>query len=400
MTSESNQGGEAGLDALARKCLETLLKRSNRHAAGLSERVPSLTAKDLREYLELRVLKQMEDFDAAMLYCQAEGAIQIHRPRHNPQGQIERIDLVDGAKLASLLGVVPHVQRVEDARKLLLGRLTDFPVLQDVIAKWGLMKQVRGSSPADASNWIAACQVIAHCRDQVARGVAEMPVRDVSARLFKDSKRIEALIPLVDALLCASIEEQARPDVEVMQELGLYREEQPARLAGNVFIRRERGEFPLDTPYCALPPSTVLGVGGAAPSRVLSIENLTTFHVTARKMADTDTLVLYTAGMPSPAWRAMYVRLLSSLAPGLPVCHWGDVDEGGFRIAAHLSRAAAEAGHVLQPWLMHPSEVPAAQRRPAPTAVVDRMVAYANAAGWSDLATEIADTQIVAEQEG
>jgi len=28
------------------------------------------------------------------------------------------------------------------------------------------------------------------------------------------------------------------------------------------------------------------------------------------------------------------------------------------------------------------------------------MVAYANAAGWSDLATEVADTQIVAEQEG
>jgi hypothetical protein len=28
------------------------------------------------------------------------------------------------------------------------------------------------------------------------------------------------------------------------------------------------------------------------------------------------------------------------------------------------------------------------------------MVTYANAAGWSDLAKEIADTQIVAEQEG
>lgn len=96
----------------------------------------------------------------------------------------------------------------------------------------------------------------------------------------------------------------------------------------------------------------------------------------------------------------MYVRLLSSLQSGLPVCHWGDVDEGGFRIAAYLSRAATEAGHVLQPWLMRPSEVPAAQQRPAPPAVVDRMVTYANAAGWSDLAKEIADIQIVAEQEG
>lgn len=400
MTSAANQGGGSGLDALARKSLETLLKRANRHAAGISGRAPALTSKDLSEYHALRVLKQMEDFDAAMLYCQAEGAIQIHRPRHNPHGQIERIDLVDGGRLASLLGLIPHAQRVEGARQILQGFLDDFPVLQDVISKWSLMKQVRGSSPEDASSWVAACQVIAHCRNQVALGVAEMPVRDVSARLFKDSKRVEALIPLLDALLCTSIEDQARPDTEVVQELGLYREEQPARLAGNVVIRRERGEFPLDRPYCALPPTTVLGVGGAAPSRVLSIENLTTFHVTARKLADTDTLVLYTAGMPSPAWRAMYVRLLASVQTGLPVCHWGDVDEGGFRIAAHLSRAAAEAGHVLQPWLMRPSKVPAAQQRPAPPAVVDRMIAYANAAGWSDLATEIADTQIVAEQEG
>lgn len=400
MTSTANQGRGSGLDALARKSLETLLKRANRHAAGVSERAPALTSKDLREYHALRVLKQMEDFDAAMLYCQAEGAIQIHRPRHNSHGQIERIGLVDGVRLASLLGLIPHAQRVEDARQILQEHLNDFPVLHNVIAKWGLMKQVRGSSPEDASSWVAACQVIKHCRGQVAIGVAEMPVRDVSARLFKDSKRVEALIPLLDALLCTSIEDQARPDTEVMQELGLYREEQPARLAGNVVIRRDRGKFPLDRPYCALPPTTVLGVGGAAPSRVLSIENLTTFHVTARKLTDTDTLVLYTAGMPSPAWRAMYVRLLSSVQSGLPVCHWGDVDEGGFRIAAHLSRAAAEAGHVLQPWLMRPSEVPAAQQRPASPAVVDRMVTYANAAGWSDLAKEIADTQIVAEQEG
>jgi len=140
MTSTANQGRGSGLDALARKSLETLLKRANRHAAGISERAPALTSKDLREYHALRVLKQMEDFDAAMLYCQAEGAIQIHRPRHNPHGQIDRIDLVDGGRLASLLGLIPHAQRVEGARQILQGFLNDFPVLQDVISKWSLMR--------------------------------------------------------------------------------------------------------------------------------------------------------------------------------------------------------------------------------------------------------------------
>ena len=54
-----------------------------------------------------------------------------------------------------------------------------------------------------------------------------------------------------------------------MQELGLYREPQPARLAGNIVVRRERGAFPLDCPYGALPPSTVLGLG-SMPSQVLT----------------------------------------------------------------------------------------------------------------------------------
>ena len=131
----------------------------------------------------------------------------------------------------------------------------------------------------------------------------------------------------MDVLLSGNAQERARPDAEVLQEVGLYHEEQPVRLAGNLLIRRERGNLPLDLPYCALPPSTVLGLG-SLPSEILTIENLTTFHVTARKLCESDVLCIYTAGMPSPAWRAMYVRLLAGLPLGTPVKHWGDVEIG------------------------------------------------------------------------
>ena len=79
-------------------------------------------------------------------------------------------------------------------------------------------------------------------------------------------------------------------------------------------VRRERGAFPLDRPYCALPPATVLGLE-SAPSRVLTIENLTTFHVWARQNCDSNVLCIYTAGMPSPAWRAMYVSSSAVIRP-------------------------------------------------------------------------------------
>ncbi|WP_088952662.1 Wadjet anti-phage system protein JetD domain-containing protein [Variovorax sp. HW608] len=65
------------------------------------------------------------------------------------------------------------------------------------------------------------------------------------------------------------------------------------------------------------------------PSQVLTIEDQTTFHVWAREHCDADVLCLYTAGMPSPAWRAMYLRLLSEFTAATPVLHWGDVDEAG-----------------------------------------------------------------------
>jgi hypothetical protein len=284
--------------------------------------------------------------------------------------------LVDATKLASILGEVPHAARVRSARQALAARIDEHPVLVDVIACWEKLRKVRGTGPDDAANWAMACDVIAYCRAQVTLGATETPVRDASSRLFKDSKRIESLSSRIDVLLAGNVEDDARGETEVLEELGLFREPQPARLAGNVVVRRERGAFTLDRPYCALPPSTVLGLG-SIPRQVLTIENLTTFHVWARQHCDTNVLCLYTAGMPSPAWRAMYVRLLSGLPAETQVLHWGDIDEGGFRIAAVLSRCAGEAGHTLLPWKMRPADVPEMLRRSAPARTIERMVKYA-----------------------
>ncbi|MCF7770022.1 Wadjet anti-phage system protein JetD domain-containing protein [Achromobacter pulmonis] len=390
---------QSEMDPLARKSLERLLKSADKHEAGAAVRRPALTDSALSEYRELRGLKAKEDFEAVMAYAQAEGAIMALRPRRDPQGLIERIELIDVVKLASILGKVPHAVRVQSARQTLASRLGEHPILNDVLSSWERLKKIRGTGPDAAANWDMACDVITYCQSQVALGATETPVRDASARLFKDSKRIEALVPCLDVLLVGNIDDDARPEAEVLQELGLYREPQPARLAGNIVVRRERGTFPLDRPYGALPPSTVLGLG-SMPSRVLTIENQTTFHVWARQHCDSDALCIYTAGMPSPAWRAMYLRLLSELPVSTPVLHWGDVDEGGFRIASVLSRCVAESGHALRPWRMRPSDVPESLRRAAPTRTVERMVKYAHEAGWTDLAQELAETKFVAEQEG
>lgn len=387
------------MDPLAKKALERLLRSADRQEAGVAVRQPALTASALADYRGLRSLKAKEEFEAVMQHAQAVGAIRVVRPKFESHGFIERVDLVDAEALAQVLGRETNTSRVDRARKSILARCSDFPALEDVLQRWETLKKARGTGPEAFGDWLAACDVIEDCRSKVNDGASEIPVRDASARLFKDSKRIEQLVPLIDALLCGSLDELARPVNEVLQELGLFREEQPVRMAGMVCVRRERGAFVLDRPYCALPPSTILGLG-SQPTRVLTIENLTTFHVQARSVCDSNVLCIYTGGMPSPSWRRMYVDVLRDLSGDVLVHHWGDVDEGGYRIAAFISRAAAESGKQLLPWRMHPDEVPMPQRRDAPTHVVARMANYAREAGWPEVALAIERSKFFAEQEG
>lgn len=388
-----------GMNELARQALVKLLRAADKHAAGVSSRSPKLAGQALAPYREAQSLWEKEGFEAAMAFAEDEGAVRIRWPRFDPTGMIEQIDLVDIGHLARILGHDPHSSRVNIAQAVMEPQFEAHPVLRSVLDRWTKLKLVRGYGPSDAPSWLDACTVIAHCRQQVQAGILETPVRDVSARIFQDSKRIESLIPVLDVLLTASPEDKARGELEVLQELGLYREQQPVRLAGDVVVRRERGSFPLDRPYCALPAETVLALD-SAPGFVLSIENLTTFHVMARQMCDTNHLIIYTAGMPAPAWCAMYSRVLKGLPEGIPVYHWGDLDEGGFRIAAHISRIASEAGHKLLPWKMSPEDVLETQLRPADAGLAQRMAKFACDAGWQEVAAKLTTARVVAEQEG
>src|SRR5690606_511295 len=143
---------QAEMNPLARKALERLLKSADKHDAGTTVRRPTLTGSALSEYRELRSLRAKEDFEAVMAYAQAEGAIIVLRPRRDPQGLIERIELVDVVKLASILGKMPHAMRVQSARQALATRFCEHPVLIDVLSNWEKLKKVRGAGPDAADN--------------------------------------------------------------------------------------------------------------------------------------------------------------------------------------------------------------------------------------------------------
>jgi hypothetical protein len=322
----------------------------------------------------------------------------LQRDKLNPKdGLFERIDLVDVQALARFLGRSTYADQLTQTIGQLASLKAEFPVILEVIGRWTSMAKVRGLGPQDANAWIDAAKTIrasaARSQDAIAA-----PIREFSARLFLDSKRIEALTLQLDILLSGSVEDRPRAAAQVWQELGLFREEHPVLLAGHVHIARDRSIGLIDAPYMGLPAATIQGVASKV-IEVITIENKTTFHSEAKRRQDDKVLLIYTAGMPSPAWRAMYGRLLASLRPTTPVNHWGDVDEGGFRIAATIAAEARTAGFALHPYCMSPADVPLKMRVLASARTLERIHHFACAAGWAELGQAMREAKFVAEQE-
>ena len=387
------------MDTLARHALEKLLAAGNRAEAGVTSRAAALTATQLADYRALRSLQAKESFETTLKDARARGAIDLVWDDFTQTGFVKRIELRNITMLATFLGKPTASEQVEHARQQIASLSEGHPVLRVVVERWTQLKTTRGLGPQDVQDWVDAVRVVNYARTRAESTTEDLPLRVASARVFNDSKRIEKLASPLDVLLVGDVDASRRMPSDVWQELGMYREEQPVRLAGRVIVKRERVNEVLDTPYTALAATTIRGLS-TQPREIISIENLTNFHVEARQRCDENVLLVYTAGMPSPAWRAMYSRLLVDAKPDTQVYHWGDLDEGGFRIAAVIAAESKLAGHTLKPWRMNPDDVPMELRRGASEATLMRMRHFACAAGWPDIGDAAVAAGFTVEQEG
>lgn len=386
------------MEVLAYSLLEKLFADAEKADAGRRIRPSVITKSHLAEYHACRSLQAKEAFETVMNACRSEGAITYTTgARIEDDGFINRIELKDKRLLAKFLRKELAEDLIAHAKSILEIELVRFPVLVDVIQAWSDLRTVRTYSAVDVNDWVDAIRVIDFAKLNLALGVVSLPINEASGKLFKDTKRIRKLAAPIDVLLSGDINSN-RPSSEVWEAIGLFREEHPVRMAGNVIIERERVTSYLDAPYSGFPAMTIKRLGSKTLS-VMTIENQTTFHSEARRRYKENVLLIYTAGMPNPPWREMYVRLLQDLPKDVPLYHWGDVDEGGFRIASVLAQEANKAGHVIRPWQMHPDAVPIEHRTPASQNTVNKMIYFAELAGWGFLVEAIREAKFTVEQE-
>ncbi len=297
------------------------------------------------------------------------------------------------------LGVELLDARAARAETLLQPWQARFPVLDAVLQAWRSDRTVRGQGPEAAADLADAARAFAALQDA---GGGERILRRESVRLFGDSKRLERLTPWLDLLATGDTAASGLAREEVWSAIGLRREPQPLLLAGRGQVDLDGTILPLVRPYLGLPMDALRSLATDA-RYLLTSENLASFHDAARDPAAAQGLLLYTGGMPSPAWRRACARIIAGLPAPATLYHWGDIDEGGFRIAAVLAEVARGAGRTLQPWRMSKSTLlqslgAPAVRQPTPTTLA-AMQRSARRAGWDELAEDLARQPMQLEQE-
>lgn len=381
---------------LGASLLEQLLASAERAQARDSRYVARIRLKGDPGYAELG-FDAREALHAQMRIAEQRGAVTLTWSRFG--GEDRRLDavlLADVEALASVLGrssLSGAVRVASDAFEPWVERV---PALGSVLAAWKAAKRVRGHGPEKHADFADAARVISHMQSRTEDAV----VRAVSIDLFGDSKRIEALVPLLDALTAESITAPAAHWEDVLANLGLRKAPSPFLLAGRGRVHLiESGWRDLAYEYLAVSPTQIDGFEGAI-EWVLLVENLTTFDLCAKARPDREGgLVLYTAGMPSPSWLRACRAVLERLGHHISVYHWGDIDVGGFRIAAKVADAIYPRR--LRPWLMDSRSLRDIERTvPASLAERGQMARNAARAGWGDLAEHLASQEsLLLEQE-
>ncbi|MCR5739140.1 MAG: DUF2220 domain-containing protein [Lachnospiraceae bacterium] len=176
----------------------------------------------------------------------------------------------------------------------------------------------------------------------------EIFVRDLSVRIFNDSKRLENLRGRISGCLY-KYGDFSNKDA-VFDELGVVRNPSYVMVKGPV--RMTFGRQLLDigelTGDIALSAKTLQGLTDAHVygERVITVENLTSFHRYDSHGSET---VIYLGGFHNGVRREFLRMIAVSADSNVTYHHFGDIDAGGFYIYRHLRE---NTGIDFRPYMM------------------------------------------------
>lgn len=391
------------MNVIALQALGKLLRLTENAVARGSDKAVALlfSEKSFPAYSTFHTRAEKESCNAELIRAEQHGAIEIEWDRRaGNKSHVNRISMKDRNVLASFISITPRWDAVALAREAVSGFMEAYPILMELVAQWGKGLSPRGTSSEQFQDWIDAIRVVEYCRSSTKD---DIPVRRLSALLMQDSKRIESLYSVIDALWQNNLSAQHRSQDEVFSEIGLVKFPPTFLIAGNVGVNYGGTILPVLIPYVGFSPSEINAFQiNPECVGILTVENLTTFHELAATRLDCPNLVIvYTGGMPSRSWASAYRQLLNSMPNNALVWHWGDIDIGGFRIADRIASICREADKHLSLHMMGCalSDSPNSIRHEMSSTEVGQISKICEKNSWADELIWVEKNRLAVEQE-
>jgi Wadjet anti plasmid transformation system JetA-like protein len=331
------------------------------------ERVPDRTRQPAeRAPADFPSAAERAAFDRLLADAERQGAISVVKGRGEARHLTERIRLRDAVRLYEFLGRIPALERARAAvsrlRASAAPKHTDAAKARDsIIEGW-----LRGERPFSinleqtdqAIEFITALDAVL-ARDPMDR----RDLRTYSGQATGNTKLLERYASrIINFLKQIGKLDADLSDNEAMASLGLEKFSQPVLMAGPV--RLADVDF-ASLVYVGIPPEQAPAIEPAVAIRsIVTVENFASFNRHVREALQANDVAVYTGGFPSRAVAASLVAI--SRWPGIThIHHWGDIDEGGLRIALYLKSLLAipVLPHLMNPALARLHGIPAKTSR-------------------------------------
>jgi len=164
-------------------------------------------------------------------------------------------------------------------------------------------------------------------------------LRTLSVQIFNDNQKdmSKQLEKYLNSALSIIADYENIDDIDILKEkYHITKYPLPIAISGNLNIRYNdlvlSGQMP---PYIMIHPEQIPFITDITFTKVLTIENKTSFERYVREINNIDTLIIFTHGNPSSAIQDL-LSYISSIKPELHFFHWGDIDLTGIQIILTL----------------------------------------------------------------
>lgn len=321
-----------------------LIKKSDQHPEG-NAKINS-KEKVMEPYRNNKPTGITDEINALLSSYESKGMISISWYTLNVA--IKFIRLIDGDQLANNIGIERYNERMKRSVKRLDETFKEGAyriIRQDIISKWGEAKPYQGVHADDAAKLILTISGANAVLENEGK-MEDIDYRHLSTQLYADSKILNTrLISIANIIktVRTNLDSHLEPK-DVLQLFGVVPLAHPTYISGPLLFTSVDNKS-IQTDF---PPAVGLWgqqVQSVSPVRnitkITSIENLATFMRYVRKEKDENEVVLYSGGIPSPAYRLVYKMIIQEL-PEVDLYHWGDIDLGGFIILSMMEEIAGK----------------------------------------------------------